>query len=81
MKTIFMWMSYQTKLGSASPLCAAKPIYLHQVVVKESRAPYCELPNVRLSKETQQLMLQVPELFDGSQGRIFKDSVRERVAG
>ena len=81
MKTIFMWMSYQTKLGSASPLYAAKPIYLHQVVMKDSRAPHCELPSVKLSKETQQLMLKAPELFDGSQGRIFKDSVRERVAG
>lgn len=76
-----MWMSYPTKLGSASPLCAAKPIYLHQAVAKESRAPYFELPSVRLSKETQQLVLKAPELFDGSQGSIFKDSVRERVAG
>ena len=33
------------------------------------------------SKENGQLMLKGPELPDGFQGRVFKDSVGERVLG
>ena len=33
------------------------------------------------SKEDGQLMLKIPELPDGFQGGIFKDSVRESITG
>ena len=53
-----------------------KPIYWHSIVVKESTV-YCKAP----SKENRHLMLKRPKPLDGFQGRVFKDSVRERVPG
>ena len=38
---------------------------------------YCRAP----SKESRQLTLKRPELSDGFQRKVFKDWVRERVAG
>ena len=38
---------------------------------------YCRTP----SKESRQLILKRPEFPQGFQGRVFKDSVRERVIG
>ena len=42
---------------------------------------YCKVPSVGPSKENGQLMLRRPKLPNGFQGRVFKDSVRERVMG
>ena len=58
---------YQTKLGSTHE---AKPSCQHWVVVKESM--FIGGPN----RQNRHLMLKRPELPDGFQGRVFKDSVR-----
>ena len=51
---------------------AAKSIYGHQVVVKESTTFICRVP----SKEYRQLMLKRPELPGGFQGRVLKANLR-----
>ena len=67
---------YPIELGSARPY-PVKPVYWHQVTVKESAAIYCRVP----SQESRQLVLRRPELSNGFQGKVFKDRMRGRVAG
>ena len=63
-----------TELNLSPLACTVKPIYRHQVVVKEMQH-LLQVP----SKESRQLMLKRPKLPDGFQGRGLKGKVRERV--
>ena len=61
-----------TKLGSAG-LHTVKPIYQHQVMVKERRVWH------RAKEEYGQLMFKRPELWVNFRETFFKDRVRLRV--
>ena len=67
---------YQTAFGSSGPL-HSKANQRTPGCGKESTAFIAGCP----SKENGQLMLKKPEILDGFQDSVFKDSVRERFSG
>ena len=63
---------YRTKLGSTCPH-AVKPIYWHEVVVKEGAAFIAG----HQARSPGKLVLKRPWTPNGFQGKVFKDRVRE----
>ena len=71
---------YQANLGSAHLMCSRANLPIPGCG-KGKCSIYCKAFSVGPSKENRQLRLKRPKLPDGFQGRVFKDKVRERVAG